>query len=136
MGEKFKVTAAGLVRPVVLSADPTAPPEGFFYYNTVSNMYRYYDGAVWHDLGTANPNLQQVTTTGNETTNNIVFKGTAKLDLSQTTSATIIPVKMYEQAGEPALAADDLVALWWKTDTSQLFLICRKAGTIKSVELS
>jgi len=135
MGEKFRVTEGGLVRPVVLSTDPNAPPEGFFYYNTVSNMYRYYDGAVWHDLGTSNPNLQQVTTTGNETTNNIILKGTAKLDLSQTTSATIIPVKMYESETQPAIA-DGEVAFWWKPSTSQQRIIINKGGTVRNVELT
>lgn len=41
---------AGTFQPPQAASDPSGVTEGYLYYNTTDDIYRYYDGAAWHTL--------------------------------------------------------------------------------------
>jgi hypothetical protein len=47
-----------------LSSDPASPVQGQIYYNTVSDVIKYYDGAAWQVVGTGSGTVSSVSGTG------------------------------------------------------------------------
>ena len=40
-----------------LASDPVTTTEGWLYYNTTENVYKYYNGTEWVDVGADNSNF-------------------------------------------------------------------------------
>ena len=47
-----------------LATDPAAPVQGQIYYNTASDVIKYYDGAAWQVVGTGSGTVSSVSGTG------------------------------------------------------------------------
>ena len=47
-----------------LATDPAAPVQGQIYYNTASDVIKYYDGAAWQVIGTGSGTVSSVSGTG------------------------------------------------------------------------
>lgn len=83
-----------------LSSDPASPVQGQIYYNTVSDVIKYYDGAAWQVIGTGSGTVSSVSassplasTGGNTPTISIQDgttsqKGAVQLEDSYTSTST------------------------------------------------
>jgi len=47
-----------------LASDPASPVQGQIYYNTASDVIKYYDGAAWQTIGTGSGTVSSVSGTG------------------------------------------------------------------------
>jgi len=74
-------TEAG-IRDIGHTADPSSPAAGDLYYNTTSNLYKFYNGTVWGDVagagGSQTPWLADIDADGFDLTDlsNILFRTT------------------------------------------------------------
>jgi hypothetical protein len=100
------------------ASDPTPVMAGQIYWNTTDNKFKAYNGTAWEDLAII-PTLQQVTTAGNSSTNNVtlddsrleVLGGTAT---ANTTDITQLQLRNDTQGVGDEFTANSKIAFIWK----------------------
>lgn len=93
-------------RDTGFGSDPSTPNAGELYYNTGTNLYRFYNGTIWADINTPGGlnSLTDVTITSASIDEHLEFNGSAWVDVSILTLANNTALR-WRNAGDTDFAS-------------------------------